>query len=151
MPTTWLCKKCQTLNRQSDTSCDECFTERDSGKDEHGEEERVIDLSKIPKHNMFYYLVSQHTSRIFLHDEVCLYLSGTREVIWIQYHTHFYWHFFYTGLCDIWNLRIDGCVSIDSNSMSFVLYTYCNMYVAADSLEIVDNLYKCCIYINLII
>ena len=57
--------------------------------------------------------------------------------------------FVYSALCYTQNLRIDGCVSTESNSVSFVLYT-CNMYVAADPLEIVGNLYKCCIYINLI-
>lgn len=81
MPTTWLCKKCQTLNRQTDTSCDECFTDRDSGKDELGEEERIVDLSKIPKHKMFYFLVSQHTNRIFLHDKVniCLNIEKIKQ------------------------------------------------------------------------
>ena len=72
-----MCKKCQTLNRIADDTCDECLAERDSGKDEHGEEERVVDLSTIPTHEYFYYLVSHHTHRIFLHDKVlraCLFL-----------------------------------------------------------------------------
>ena len=70
-PTTWTCGSCHTQNKLSTSSCNECFTDRDSSPPDDAEEpKRVVDVTKIKSHSMFYYLISIYTHRVFLHDEV---------------------------------------------------------------------------------
>ncbi|KAF6040671.1 ZRANB3 [Bugula neritina] len=81
MPTTWTCRSCLTLNRLADTHCDECLAERDTGADDPGEGERVVDISAIPVYPKFYFLVSHHTTRIFIHDQDKNYLQSSFHTV----------------------------------------------------------------------